>query len=183
MAELPPSEELPDRPLQCSNCRRPITTVYTEVVGEELSRVSMCALCPVLQERLHGEAALAEAGGKEPKSMGLICGQCETTLEAIRTGNFTGCPVCYEIFSDLIAYELTSSLHLSTSLGQVEGKKAPLHIGRRPGEEGVMGTKIRLVALDEALQAALKGEDYEGAAWLRDQIAQAEAEAKDEKNR
>ena len=49
-------------------------------------------------------------------------------------------------------------------------KALPLHIGRAPGEANEISPSLRLLALNEALNETLKREDYEQAAWLRDQI-------------
>jgi protein arginine kinase activator len=49
-------------------------------------------------------------------------------------------------------------------------KSIPVHIGRTPGEVHEISPSLRLLALNEALGEMLKSEDYEQAAWLRDQI-------------
>ncbi len=163
---------MPERPLECTECKRPIAVDYSEVVGEQVSDQSMCAQCPVLQRRLHGTTA--DEGGKSAPSnaAGLACGECGTTLEAVRTGSPLGCPACYAIFGEVITYELQQVGKISRRLGRSPSKSEPLHIGRGPGDLPKINPDIKLIALDEALQATLEGEDYEGAAWLRDQIAQ-----------
>ena len=49
-------------------------------------------------------------------------------------------------------------------------KSHPIHIGRAPGESLAISPSSRLLALNEALKETLNREDYEQAAWLRDQI-------------
>jgi protein arginine kinase activator len=49
-------------------------------------------------------------------------------------------------------------------------KGLPLHLGRAPGESLAINPTSRLLALNEALKETLNREDYEQAAWLRDQI-------------
>ena len=49
-------------------------------------------------------------------------------------------------------------------------KSQPLHIGKSPSIPVEMPASSRLTALNEALNEALKKENYEQAAWLRDQI-------------
>jgi protein arginine kinase activator len=163
---------MPDRPLECSECKRPIAVDYTEVVGKQTSSLSMCAQCPVLQRKLYGTAT-KEVSAKHKEAAGLACGECGTTLEAVRTGSQLGCPECYAIFEDVIVYELQQAGRVSRRLGRSPSKSEPLHVGRGPGDTPQISPDVKIVALDDALEATLKDEDYEGAAWLRDQIKQA----------
>ncbi len=158
-----------DRPLECTECKRPVKIRYSEICDGQITESGMCNVCPVLQKKLHGE--MPETTKTETtQATGLACGTCGTTLESVRTGNPLGCPECYEVFSDVIGFELGSTSRLSRRLGTAPSKSAPLHLGRGPGETSKIDPHVKLVALDEALEATLKGEDYEGAAWLRDQI-------------
>ncbi len=43
-------------------------------------------------------------------------------------------------------------------------------MGRAPGEKIEISPSLKLIALNEALSETLSREDYEQAAWLRDQI-------------
>ena len=174
MAELPEDKDksedkLPDRPLECSECKKPIYVQYTEVVGDLITQTSMCADCPELQRRLHGvpaksaEEAAIEAGTR------LACGNCGTTLEALRVGASLGCSECYQVFEDVILPEMLAAGKLPPRLATAK-KTIPIHIGRAPGESQELNPSLRLLALNEALNETLKREDYEQAAWLRDQI-------------
>lgn len=171
MTEKPENavDKLPDRPLECSECKKPIAVWYTEIVGNSITHTSMCAECPELEHRLRGISSTErEAKLGEPVA-GLACGECGTTLNAIRVGNLLGCSNCYEVFGDIILSELGSTEKIPARL--INNKKSgPIHIGRAPGESREMNPSLRLLALNEALNETLKREDYEQAAWLRDQI-------------
>lgn len=173
MAEKPeeyPEEKIPDRPLECSECKKPISIRYTEIVGDSITRTSMCADCPEYQRRLNGVSAKSRIGDEaEETSMGLACGNCGITLEALRVGTPLGCSVCYEVFDDVLLGELLSSQKIPPRISTIK-KSIPVHIGRAPGEIQEMNPALRLLALNEALNETLKREDYEQAAWLRDQI-------------
>jgi len=171
-------EERPDRPLECTECRKPIVYHYTEIVGNQVTHIGMCSECPVLQKRLHGlstnEAAVeAVEGGKA----GLVCGECGTTLEAVRRGAPLGCSVCYDVFGDVLLPGLLSAKKVSPSTIKKK-KTVSLHIGRAPGESLEISPSLQLLALNEALDETLKREDYEQAAWLRDQIKSLTGETK-----
>lgn len=163
-------EKIPDRPLECSECKKPIAVRYTEIVGGFITHTSMCADCPELQRRLHGISNQHVSGNlKDENSTGLACGNCGTTLELIRVGTPLGCSMCYEVFDDILLGEMLAAEKIPARI--VPAKKSlPIHIGRAPGEIKEMNPSLRLLALNEALNETLKREDYEQAAWLRDQI-------------
>lgn len=164
-----------DRPLECSECQRPATVRYTEVVEGHRTELMMCHECPVLHRKLHGSGPqeVKPSGGVD-RAAGICCGQCGTTLEEVRTGSPLGCSECYEAFADVIVFELVAARRISSRLEVTPSARVPLHIGRQPGEASVMNPQVKLVALHEALEETLRREDYEQAAWLRDQIKQLE---------
>lgn len=157
-----------ERPLECSECRKPIGVRYTEIVASHMNEIFMCADCPQLQKKLHGAGGQAVEGQIE-SGLGLVCGHCGTTLESLRISNLVGCGVCYEVFDDIIAEELAASHHIPSRFLTLR-KASPLHSGKIPGEAQTVNPSLRLLALNEALSETLKREDYEQAAWLRDQI-------------
>lgn len=163
---LPDKE--PDRPLECSECKKPVAVLYTEVVGETVTRTVMCADCPQLQKRLYGEAVFVQ-DMKMEKETSLVCGRCGTTLEAIHMGGTMGCEDCYDVFDGIILAEMKASFKVPLKM-KPRKKGTPFHLGRRPGEIVEISPSVKLLALNEALTETLKREDYEQAAMLRDQI-------------
>ncbi|MBA3722646.1 MAG: UvrB/UvrC motif-containing protein [Parachlamydiaceae bacterium] len=161
---LPPA----DRPLECGECKKPITVRYTEIVGDSIVNTSMCADCPELTRRLFGTTPAEQLHGITGQT-NLGCGNCGTTLEDVKRGHRLGCMECYNVFGDLLLQEMQTAERLPPRI--LSGKKSqPTHIGRSPGESLVINLSSRLLALDEALKETLSREDYEQAAWLRDQI-------------
>ena len=158
---------MPERPLDCSECKKPLYVCYTEIVGDKMTRTVMCADCPHLERRLYG--TVRKEGVGETGKGALACGNCGTTLESIRTGNLLGCGDCYEVFSDTLIEALLKESRISRHLTSNK-KTQPLHIGRTPGEVTEISPTLRLIALNEALDETLIREDYEQAALLRDQI-------------
>lgn len=164
-----PADKAPERPLECGECKKPVMVHYTEVVGDLIVTTCMCSDCPELQKRLHGTTALTGVGSQAEAAAGLVCGNCGTSLEAVRVGAPLGCNVCYEVFGDLLLHELLAANKVPQRLANAK-KSAPIHIGRSPGETQEINPALRLLALNEALSETLKKEDYEQAAWIRDQI-------------
>lgn len=165
---------MPERPLECSECKRPIAVHYREVAEGKITETGMCNACPVLQRQLHGTRP-EEKSTTPGEPAGISC-QCGTTLEEIRTGSPVGCHECYDVFDEMLMHDLVVAKKISRRLGIAPAKGVPLHVGCEPGQAVEISPKIKLVALDQALEATLKGEDYEGAAWLRDQIKAAKEE-------
>lgn len=162
-------EQLPDRPIECGGCKKPIAVKYTEIVGQQITNNCMCADCPVLERRLHGTPSLEKGIPKWEGSAGLACGNCGTTLESLRIGNILGCSECYEVFGDVIITDLLKESRVPPRIATTK-RTTPIHIGRAPGESQEINPSLRLLALNEALRETLKREDYEQAAMLRDQI-------------
>lgn len=162
-------EKEPERPIECTECKRPIAVHYTEIVGDTITHTAMCAECPVLRHRLYGTPHVEGAASTTGVSAGLACGNCGTTLDAIKVGTALGCNVCYEVFDDILLPEMLAAEKVPQRLATTK-KTVPIHIGRAPGEVQEISPSLRLLALNEALNEMLKSEDYEQAAWLRDQI-------------
>ena len=160
-----------DRPVECSHCKKPIKVVYKEIVGHVTSCTEMCDDCPVFFRKIHGEP-LPPVKKEEGAGTGLCCGGCGTTLESVKTGNPLGCAECYSVFSDVITAELSSLGKIPSRMKKemMAKKTYPLHVGKSPNQPLVIPSSSRLTTLNEALNEALKKENYEQAAWLRDQI-------------
>jgi protein arginine kinase activator len=172
-----------ERPVECSHCKKPVKVLYKEIVGDSTLCLEMCADCPVLQQKLHGGLTPARtAEGLPEGTAGLCCGNCRTTLESVKMGNPLGCAACYEVFSEVLAGELAAlnKMPPRTQKTLAARRNQPLHMGKSPAAPAVLTPSSRLTSLNEALNEALRRENYEQAAWLRDQI-KALTEQRDER--
>ncbi|MDB6081795.1 MAG: hypothetical protein JWO53_1067 [Chlamydiia bacterium] len=168
-------EQLPERHLECGECKKPIAVCYTEIVGKMIYRLGMCADCPILRQKLHGHESSLSA--EEAKASGVACGGCGTLADEVKMGALLGCSLCYEVFQDLIIQELQTANRLSQKILGVQ-RVVSLHHGRYPGQIEGANPATKLLALHQALHETLSREDYEQAAWLRDQIKALTEEAK-----
>jgi protein arginine kinase activator len=162
-----------ERPVECSHCKKPEKIVYKEIVGEAMIVTQMCADCPILEERLHGSAP-SEKKQLRPseKAMPLFCETCHTSLESVQTGNPLGCSACYAVFSDIVVSNLLAAGQLPPQLQKslTSKKGQQIHIGKVPNKPYATVSSEELTSLNEALNDAIRKENYEQAAWLRDQI-------------
>lgn len=166
---VPAPERLPDRPLECSECRRPIAFLYTEMVGDSVNETCHCAECPVLLRRFGKVEHISTSPPSEETGMRLCCGVCGTTLRDVHMGGLLGCGSCYDVFGDVLVGEMLTSKRISPKVSKAN-KARPIHSGRALGEGAKINLSTRLADLNEALKETLGREDYEQAAWLRDQI-------------
>ncbi len=162
-----------ERNIECNHCKKPVKVIYKEIVGELIIETEMCGDCPILQQKLHGKAQIPlNRENLSVEERGLCCGTCRTTLESVQTGNPLGCSECYAVFSDILVSELKATHKISPRLKkeQIMKKNQPLHIGKTSGKTAEIPVSSRLTALNEALNDAVRKENYEQAAWIRDQI-------------
>jgi protein arginine kinase activator len=148
-----------ERPVECSQCKRPIKVIYKEILDSATTCTEMCLSCPILNEKLHGATG--------PDKSLLCCSHCETSLESIEVGGPVGCSECYKVFEEFILSDLIALNSIPSSMLQ---QKERLHIGRSPDLSAAPPLSSKLLALREALTDALKRENYEQAALIRDQI-------------
>jgi len=162
-----------ERPVECSHCKRPVKVNYKEIVDDSIIETVMCIECPILQQKLHRyvhpSGTIKDFSERET---GLCCGNCGTSLESLQTGNPLGCIECYAVFEDALIAQLLSSNMISPRLNPetLTKKSRSLHMGTSPHKPITMAPSSHILALNEALNEALKRENYEQAAWLRDQI-------------
>lgn len=158
-----------ERPVECSRCKKPAKVIYKEIIGNAITITEMCPDCPVLLQKLHGSSPEQMAETSKESGAGLYCGHCHTPLEAVKMGNPMGCSDCYSIFGDLLVGELLAENKLPKQVENAR-RNQPLHIGKTPGKPVNIPASNRLTTLNEALNQALQQENYEEAAWLRDEI-------------
>ncbi len=156
-----------ERPIECSQCKRPAKVLYKEILGDAINCTQMCMDCPVLQAKLHGETAKTDK-----KVSQVCCGSCGTSLESVQMGQPVGCVECYVVFNDFLVGELIAAGAIPPALQKklAAQRSQVIHIGKSPDQTADITLSSRLASLNEALNEALKRENYEQAAMLRDQI-------------
>jgi protein arginine kinase activator len=156
-------------PMLCQSCsQNPATIHFTEIKNDEKRELHVCEACANAQGLTGGPpipAMLANLvqgvrkGARSPK-----CPDCGITFDEFRSKGRFGCPKDYEVFEEL----------LGPLLEKIHGSKR--HVGRLPRgrTEATAAVGDRLLRLRRDLQAAVKAEQYEKAAGLRDEILKTE---------
>lgn len=164
--------------MQCQICNERDATIHlTEITDGIRTEMHICEHCAAEQdiavkshipinELLSNLLAVQPtdeeiAGGSDQK---LACPTCGFTLAQFRKEGVLGCPGDYEVFEDVLA-PLIEKAH--------DGRTT--HCGKVPLRTPVDAKKqLELLNLRQRLEAAVRSEDYELAAQLRDKIKQTE---------
>lgn len=159
--------------MKCQSCQARAATVhYTEISDNKESReIHLCEECYAKQKPgstdLLGlvSGALAAPAPAAEEATGQACAQCGLTYAAFRNRGRLGCPACYDAFR----------ASLEGLLERIHG--AVQHRGKSPfeGAREDRSRERQVVALRRRLQDAIREENFELAARLRDELRRAEA--------
>jgi protein arginine kinase activator len=165
--------------MQCDVCGKKRATVHlTEIVDEQMTEMHLCEECAreksVQMEQQFGLAdllaGLADFGKqiKDVEKIKLKCPNCGMTYDDFRKLGRLGCGECYATFREQLA-SLLKKIHGSHQhLG-----KAPLTMAAPPKV-----SSEELDVLKAKLQNAIRQENFEEAAMLRDKIREFERKGK-----
>ena len=160
--------------MKCEICGvRKAVIHIRQVIGKEQVDLHLCEEC-ALERGISGEGEHVELSisnmlsglldiGQLKERKNAICPQCASTWESIRKREKFGCAECYSTFSREIRFLFEKMGVQST------------HKGKLP--KGLSTYKrylVDVVKLKEGLREALKREDYEKAARIRDRIRELE---------
>ena len=158
----------------CTICKeKPATVHLTQIVGDKMQKLDLCEDCAKTKgindptsfgladlDLVLGLGASQQleqaAGGVELK-----CPRCGFTQADFKKSGRLGCPECYVTFAEGLA-SLLKTMHKGTR-----------HTGKAP--EALRATRENaslLKTLQAKLAKAIKDENYEQAAQLRDEIKQ-----------
>jgi len=158
----------------CDVCKCNDATVFlTEIANGKMQKVNLCGACSqekgvedpksfALADLLLGLGAAEEIEKGAPSQKCPVCGFTQADFK--KTGRL-GCSVCYVTFADGLG-SLLKAMHKGTE-----------HVGKLPqraSREIELGDRMK--ALTSDLEKAVKEENYETAASLRDQIKKLEHE-------
>lgn len=159
----------------CQSCgQNQATTHIKTIVNGELAEISLCRECA---QKLGYNSFFGGFGMDFDKFLGSLmgggriqknkkrCECCGSTFEDIAKSGKVGCANCYDIFYD----------DLLPSIQRIHGKT--VHIGKLAKSAGSeVKVKSTIAKLKEELTQAIKEQEFEKAAKLRDQIKELEAQ-------
>ncbi len=157
--------------MKCDVCKEGEATVHlTQIIAGKMQKIDLCETCAKakgvsdptgfsLADLLLGLGQPEGSAADEAPATEFKCPACQMTQSDFKKAGRLGCPQCYETFAEPLA-PMLKGMH-----------KGERHIGKiPPSHTDVVLTDERLKRLREDLQAAVKAENFEAAAKLRDQI-------------
>ncbi|HHN45867.1 MAG TPA: hypothetical protein ENN09_00360 [Planctomycetes bacterium] len=146
--------------MKCQRCNERDARVHlTEIKNGQKNEIDLCEVC-AKEMKLVGplEAAIP------PEAQKVRCPGCGITLKDFIASGRLGCEECYAAFAEQL-----EELHLKTHSAKKHKGKVPVRLN------GPDRKKRMLEYLTQELERAVKKENFEQAAALRDQIAGLEA--------
>lgn len=184
----------------CEQCKKREATVrYVEVVNGVKTEHNLCGHCAAqldigqfsavfegemsLAKLLSGLLGIQDTENRDKRLADVVCPTCKTTYEEFVEGSRFGCADCYSVFGPLLGENIRhlqgSEKHVGKRPGyimraeaaRVEAAKADDNLsGEGNGPVSSLTNEERIRLLQARLKDALRREDYEDAAVLRDEI-------------
>ena len=164
----------------CEKChQREAVVKFTQVIGNKKTTLNLCKVCAEKEGLTNPMLDISKVFGKlivavlsehliseldqhsDEGDKGRVCSGCGLSwADFMKTGRL-GCPQCYDTFMEELKV-LTRRIHGSN---KHIGNRLPVQIGEK---------KESVISLKRKLQDAIKKEEYELAAELRDRIREIE---------
>ena len=166
--------------MKCDKCGAP--NVVTKIViqgpeGKDSEELNLCPTCFQKFIKDHPEIKNGQMGKslndfllgtlnlvnkdlnkdlthKPQEQMIKTCANCGITIDRVNKSNRVGCAECYDVFSE----EIDDILY-----AEIGNNRLTLDFGKQSDEE-------KIIILEEKLNSAIKDEEYELAALLRDEL-------------
>lgn len=159
----------------CARCQKnQATFVVKTIIDNQVSESALCLTCadaegaavvpPVLQGLL---SLLGGAPAPREKAAPARCGSCGQRWAEFKKTGFLGCPSCYDSFAEPLKVLLREMQGASKHGGKVPAGAAKSLDAKRRQDEAA--------SLKKRLDEALRRENYEEAAKLRDQLRKAKS--------
>jgi protein arginine kinase activator len=171
----------------CERCHQREATIHlSQTQNNQTSEQHLCEICAkelgldtsfesvfdnFLGQSVFGASIFNTTGGiplfGQPASNSLVCPSCGLSYDEFRSSGLFGCSHCYEAFAD----------RLDPVFRRVQG--GTRHVGHKllesPGVKESQARRHQIAELRKALAQAVKDEQYEQAARLRDEIRDLES--------
>ncbi|MCH2212882.1 MAG: UvrB/UvrC motif-containing protein [Fuerstiella sp.] len=161
---------------KCRQCANQSTLHITEVIEGQASEIHLCEKCARDylddSESHESDSIAADLAAKleelhvatDGELDQLTCSGCGIKMSEFRELGRLGCPFCYDEFRE----------HLRPLLENIH--EEPTHSGKRPSRTSAsLDDQSRVLQLRNRQREAIRQEDYESAATLRDEITELEA--------
>ena len=157
----------------CEVCGKNEATIhFTQIINSEKKEMQLCQECAAKQGFQSSSGTVESIVSKIVSGAGLeqtetcdtlVCSACGTSYKQFQESGRLGCGNCYRVFEEKLK-DLLRKIH-----GSVQ------HVGKVPPHQaGTYETHHRLEELREKMRKAIRAEQFEEAALLRDEIKRLE---------
>jgi len=163
---------------KCQLCQDGKATIkIAQVTDKEMSEISLCKVCAEEQginqpmnklPQMFGQGVFNfdDEGHLDYNENGAVkCSGCGLTWNAFQGAGLLGCGTCYTTFRN----------ELTVVLRKIHGTSR--HIGSRPKSQRQTVPHTKLQKVENELQSAVRNEDFELAAELRDIVRDSQRES------
>ncbi|MBX3729026.1 MAG: UvrB/UvrC motif-containing protein [Candidatus Sumerlaeia bacterium] len=148
----------------CQTCAIEVSPYQKKLMAKQVP------IDKIFKELLKGKGAVVMPEQEEAQkaATGPTCPTCNLSFADYRSTYMLGCPDCYEAFGDALAADI------------VRVQRASRHVDSTPPSRSLAAElQERLQAMRSELASAIEYEDFERAAFLRDEIARTERALKE----
>jgi len=165
--------------MKCHSCENPATVHLTQILNNQMHKIDLCEECAqkkgVTNTGDFSMGGLMSTAGMEAtgSSSDLVCESCGLTHQEFKKGGRFGCSACYEAFRPVLN-PMLDGMHAGTRhVGKVpKGLASTVGKSRKRAEDQESAAKLqeKILRMEDDLQKALEGEEFEECARLRDEI-------------
>lgn len=152
----------------CSKCgKNPASVFYKQIINGSVKEAALCAECASAMNIGVGKASLGFSsdlisglfGDDVSRGVRKVCPLCGASYADIAHSGKVGCTKCYETFRSELMPKI-AGIHCRSR-----------HVERAPAEyKAKIEEKNRIGELEKRLSDAVKNEEYEKAAEIRDEL-------------
>jgi len=166
----------------CDNCKKREATIrISKLVKGKVNDMWLCNSCAARRSPYHKPNSLyvekllevllqkeGDEGARRADDEERQCPTCGLPLRSYRETFFLGCSDCYTAFEEILVRDL-QRYHGATT-----------HVGRKPNTDAApLDPHLAIKDLQRRLEVAVRREDFEMAARLRDEIRQLKAQLRE----
>ncbi|MDX2176251.1 MAG: UvrB/UvrC motif-containing protein [Candidatus Sumerlaeia bacterium] len=142
--------------LVCQQC----AAEHSPYIAKMMAKPTVAQVLEDLLKQQLAQASQAEAGEDAPAEIEAVaCAACDLSFVEYKASGMLGCPECYDAFGDPLLEDIR----------RCQGTDA--HVGWAPPAPSAQpDLRRKLEAMRSELQDCIENEDFERAAFLRDEI-------------
>tara|TARA_A100001015_G_C14968117_1_gene703916 strand:+ start:179 stop:697 length:519 start_codon:yes stop_codon:yes gene_type:complete len=158
-----------DKPIECNKCQRIACIKYKEIKDGQEICYQMCKNCPILKDKMYEETTTTESSSSIFNSSDRFCKKCGLGKDEFLITLTLGCDNCVDTFQDILSSEIVTQKMIPHNIEE-SNKLDIFHLGNIPKKRDQQLFSKTIESLHLALNQAVKLENFEEAADIRDQI-------------